>query len=259
MRAPRKPGEPLTMNYIPSATIEPVISVSDSDPLARAISQMRLGNYSQLPVTRGSKSNHAKGVITWESIGKGLAINSDSTLHDCIEADVPSVALDSDLLDAIDIINDRGYVLVTKLDKSISGIVTSADLGAELDKLARPILLLERLEDGLRKGVDRLRITNKLTKEDIHRAAPLTIRNSDDDASSYPMGDLISIVSDEAIWNRFKTGHDRSVITDALARAVTLRNKLMHFRELSADDYHTLDQLPGLVTIMEEVTAGKQL
>ncbi len=105
-----------------------------SDTLERAVTLMRLHNFSQLPVMRGKRP---RGVVSWRSIGRALLKNSSAKLEDCIDDSVASVGLGDDLLETIDRINQDDYVLVVKKNGDISGIVTSADLGDALAAIAR--------------------------------------------------------------------------------------------------------------------------
>ena len=85
----------LRVDFIPSATVEPVITVKESDSLERAAALMRLHNFSQLPVMRG-RGKQPRGVISWRSIGQMMLSNSDAQLKDCIDATVKIVAVDDD-------------------------------------------------------------------------------------------------------------------------------------------------------------------
>src|SRR5699024_6036867 len=107
---PRRLGDTLTLSYIPSATIEPVITVQIGDSLSHARTLMELHNFSQLPVvSRGNKV--PKGVVTLEKIGRALISNPEATLSDCIDHDPPRFPLNHNLLDAIESINAHGYIL----------------------------------------------------------------------------------------------------------------------------------------------------
>lgn len=77
----------LAMDFIPSATLEPVITVAETDTLAKARTLMELNNFSQLPVVKG-KGNRAVGIVSWQSIGKALLQNPNSKLDQCIDRSI---------------------------------------------------------------------------------------------------------------------------------------------------------------------------
>lgn len=245
----RKPGDPLTLSYIPSATVKPVIKVKESDSLSRARTLMMLNNFSQLPVVRG-KGDRAVGAITWEQIGRKLSANPNATLQNCIDRTPPKFDLTADLLGAIDTINEFGYTLVTKGDEELSGIVTSADLGATLALIARPILLLERLEDRLHYILGRLHdrgIVNAshFTKPASEAAGTIEVRIED-----LPLGEKIRLTTDPNRWHYVTNSFDRQAIVNSLNGASSLRNRLMHFRELDTPQKDALSSLSYLVEAM---------
>lgn len=92
----------LAMDFIPSATLKPVVK---------------------------GKGNRAVGIASWQSIGKALLQNPNSKLDQCIDRSVKQLPVTSDLVSAIETVNSDGYVVVTRERGEISGIVTSADLG----------------------------------------------------------------------------------------------------------------------------------
>lgn len=248
----RRPGDPLTISYIASATIVPVITVRESDTLARARTLMELNDFSQLPVVRGS-GKHPKGVVTWETIGKALISNPHADLADCIDANPPIFPLDHDLLPAIETINKHGYALVIKTTKELSGIVTSADLGSTLAAVAEPFLLLERLEDHLRRIIERLKAGEHIEDVSARRSTSKKAIEKGAETEDLTLGEKIDLVTDRSGWQHVTTEYDRAAIATDLGKASELRNQLMHFRELNDTQKDSLSGLHHLVDVIGHI------
>lgn len=250
--AHRNPGESLTLSYIPSSTVEPVITVKESDSLHRAITLMELNDFSQLPVVKGS-SKQPKGVVTWETIGRALALNSGATLKDCIDTAPPVFDINDDLIGAIRAINEVGYSLVVKRNRELSGIVTSADLGAALAQIAQPFLLLERLEERLSLIIQRLQGFGLVRQDDFRTRAPEKKRSVETAVDGLTLGEKAALATREETWQRVTTVFDRNALVSSLDGAAKLRNRLMHFRPLEDDDTHALNILPSLVATLTRI------
>lgn len=249
----RKPGEPLTLSYIPSSTVEPIISVKESDSLHRAITLMELNNFSQLPVVRGP-GKHPKGVVTWESIGHALAMDPDAALKDCIDRNPPTFNLDDDLISAIGEINRAGYSLVVKCNKDLSGIVTSADLGTALTQIAQPFILLERLEEQLSSIIRELQTLGMVRQSDLHTRNPNSNGSTETTVDDLTLGEKIGLTTRPENWRQVTTIFERNAVVSSLEGAVRLRNRLMHFRPLEGDDPHVLASLPSLVATLTNIS-----
>jgi CBS domain-containing protein len=252
MTVTRAPGTPLTFEFVPSARIKPLYTVADSDPLSRAISMMELHNFSQLPVTKGN-GTRATGVVTWESIGRALAHNPRATLRECMLTEFTIARISDDLLEKIPSVYREGFVIVLGDGGEVTGLVTSADLAEQFANIAGPHLLLEKIESGLRGIVTHLEMQNLL--DPVAKAACLpSVTPTDRRASNeHPLGDMVSIVTHETVWRLLRTSYDRQVLAGALNRAVELRNRIVHFRELTSEDVHVRDGLRELSTIVASI------
>ena len=133
---------------LPSANVPP-LSVHPDNPLELAISHMIKKDFSQLPIMEGERT--LKGIISWASIAKrqGLGVQV-SKVRDCSD---PAYVLDleTSLFGAIEAIYRHDYALVRHPDNRIGGIVTTADLTLEFQKLAEPFLLIGEIENHLRR------------------------------------------------------------------------------------------------------------
>lgn len=242
----------LTLNDIPSATVEPVVLVKATDTLTRARTLMELHDFSQLPVVRG-KGTIPVGVVSWLSIGKTLSRIPNATLSDCIAADAPKHRLSDELLPTIPTINRHGFVLVVRDDRSISGIVTSADIGDKLVTIAQPFLLVQECERRLRAIISTLIDAGLVKKEEL--ASRIADENKRDfgDPSDLTFGDVCAIVKWKNTREFFGSNYDFDEVGNALDKVAALRNALMHFRvrELEHDQAEVL--LPHLNEILRNI------
>lgn len=249
----RKIGEPLTVEYIPSATVKPLIFVKDTDSLERARTQMELYDFSQLPVLRGKK---AVGVVSWESMGRTLVRDSQATLKDCLDDRWRPVRLTDELLSIIPQVNERGYAVVLDERDHVSGIVTGADLGELLAGIAKPFLEFEIIENLLREIVTALKRANVLSVEEIAALLPPSDKPADREAQEFTFGELEQIICSKLVWPRLNSTFDREALLEQLQSAARIRNLLMHFRTLSDKDNEVVSRLSSLRKVIVEVRDG---
>lgn len=245
-------GARLTIDFIPSATLEPVITIAETDTLARARTLMEVNDFSQLPVVKG-KGNRAVGVVSWQSIGKALLSNPDAELAECIDRSVRKVAVDSDLVSAIGTVNTDGYVLVTRDHGAISGIVTSADLGDALAGIAGPYLSISGCENAMRQLVLGCLAEGALDAGDVTSAVLDVNKTFDGDVNDLTFGDLVNVLALTKAWAAIGKGYDKGVLVDQLNRVCALRNKIMHFRKQDEKDEVTAVLLPSVVRVLERL------
>lgn len=244
----------LTMDFIPSATRTPVVTVAENDTLARARTLMELNDYSQLPVIRG-KSRQAVGIVSWQSIGKALLRDPKADLGQCIDRSIKQVAIDSDLIAAIETVNADGYVIVVGHHKTISGIVTSADVGEALAGIARPYLSISACEQALRRLVDACIQNRFLDRDDVDSTLLDANKSFDGDVNTLAFGDLVNILNLPAAWQAVGAGYEKKALLDQIYRVGSLRNKIMHFRKQNTEDEELALLLPSVVTVLTQMVA----
>ncbi len=121
--------------------------------LKEATTLMMYHNYSQLPVI--STPKNIVGYISWETIGSKITngIVSDK-LSDYLSKDIAILDYEKSLIEAIKVVIEKEFAVVQKSDKSISGIVTIADISEQFLTLTEPFLLLEQIENHIRQILD---------------------------------------------------------------------------------------------------------
>ena len=104
--------------------------------LLKAQSLMMKYDYSQLAVMSGKRD--LKGAISWESIAQALLKGKAETAGDAtVRARV--VRTDDDLITQIPTIVDSDFVFVQAEDRTITGIITTADLSQQFSETGQPI------------------------------------------------------------------------------------------------------------------------
>lgn len=233
-----------------------MITVKETDTLSRARTLMELHNYSQLPVMRG---NRPTGVVSWETIGKALLDNPHAELSDCIDSRVDVRRCEDDLLASIASINATGYILVENADRTISGIVTSADLGEALGDIARPYLLLSEIEETLRGLVRAALRDGTLGEDDVRRSLEPSGRTFSGEPATLTLGDIANILASANGWSALGTRYDRGALNRSLGDVTRLRNKVMHFRKLDDSDRAVAAQLPYIRDVLRKLAREVEL
>lgn len=211
------------IQILPAANNQPV-SVHRDAKITEAITIMMLNNFSQLPVMNNPRT--VIGAITWESIGYGLANGCKSDdVKDYLIADLSILDYTTPLLDAISVIIRKEFVLVQKSDKTISGIVTLADISQQFLTITEPFLLLEQIEKLIRQILDGKFLLKELQEFCAYGESKKVIEHIDD----LTFGDYIRIIEKPEHWERLKLTIDRNHFIKQLDKVREVRNDIMHF------------------------------
>lgn len=213
-------GPALTVSMIESAS-RGVVRVARDESLAKAQSLMLQSDYSQLAVMTGERN--LVGAISWESIAQARMHNSASTVRECV-VPAEAVGLDDDLLTLIPRVVSHGFIFVRRADRSVTGIITTADLSEAFLRLAEPFLLVGEAERRLRSLV-----TSNFSDEQIE-----AVRDPDDPraasgAASLTLGEVKRLFESKDRWGGLAWDVDRVVFCDSLERLRVVRNEVMHF------------------------------
>ncbi|MFP8886242.1 MULTISPECIES: CBS domain-containing protein [Streptomyces] len=208
------------------------------DGIGTAMTLMVLRGYSQLPVL--DADGRLRGVVSWESIGRARMADPGADLQ---AATVRALEADrsDDLLDWIGAIQQSGYVLVRDHDHKVCGLITASDLTVQFGTRVRPFVLVEEIEQRLRRVVDRcipldrIRASQKERAARVHSAADLTF-------GAY--GHLLRVPEN---WAALGWAIDQQHFLEALEDCRNFRNSLMHF----SPDPMTDDQLVPAQGLLE--------
>ncbi len=220
-----------------------LISVNRDTPLIEAITLMIKHNFSQLPILSGKKE--VDGIISWRSIGIALSLEKECIkVIDCKE-DVTSLSLNEPLFKAVKVILEKEVVLVYEKDKTICGIVTATDIGEHFISLSEPYLLLEQIENHIRKI-----LADKLIPKDV--TGLLDLEKELTDLSELTFGQYVRIIENPKIFDKLKIKVDRVILTKMLNETCTIRNEVMHFNPDPVQDFdiETLRQTLNFLNVI---------
>ena len=252
LKAPPIDDEPThRINKLDAANREP-IRINPDAPLSDAITLMMAHKYSQLPVM--TTPHQVKGVISWESIGKRLALGLPcTTVRDCMEEKYPEIQSDDSLLSAIQRIEEDEYVLVRNPENQISGIVTSSDLSREFHRLGEPFLLIGEIENYIRIIIQRnftlVELADAKDPSDEHRQVEYV--------SDLTFGEYIRLIDNEKSWEKLSLNIDKAWFVKELQRIRLIRNDVMHFDPdgIVEEDVDALRTFTGLLQELAELKA----
>jgi len=223
------------IKILPAANKEPVM-VKREATLKEAITLMMLHNYSQIPVVSGPKT--IAGYISWETIGNRLAngIYSDK-VSDFISKDISILDYEQPLLDAVSIVIKKEFAVIQKVDKTICGIVTIADISEQFIMLTEPFLFLEQIENHIRQLLNGKFLVEELKEFCNTGDLDREIEHIDD----LTFGDYIRLIEKPDHWDRLNLSIDRNHFVKQLDKIREIRNDIMHFNpegitEVQRDD-----------------------
>jgi len=185
---------------------------------------MMLHNYSQLPVINGPKT--VIGFISWESIGYALSNGCESDdVKNYINPDVTLLSYETPLLEAISVVIEKEFVVVYKNDKTISGIVTLADISSQFFHITEPFILLEQIENHIRQLLNKKFLIDDLREFCKIDNTERKIEFIDD----LTFGDYLRILSNQGNWDKLNLSLERVHFIKQLDKIRMIRNDIMHF------------------------------
>ncbi|MCD4727759.1 MAG: CBS domain-containing protein [Pirellulales bacterium] len=201
----------------------PPVSVPPDATVRKAVTIMMQHDYSQLPVMQSNQE--VKGLISWRSLGARLAVGQTCEyVRDCMDKH-REIHSDASLFDAISIISEQECVLVRALNKTICGIVTAYDIGAQFQQLTEPFLLLGDIENHIR-----YLIANFFTLEDIRQAKDANDEQREiEDVSDLTFGEYVRLLQNKESWTKLNMEIDRKIFTEWLDKVREIRNEVTHF------------------------------
>lgn len=200
-----------------------LISVNRDTLLNEAVTLMILNDFSQLPII--SKNREVDGVISWKSIGRALSLGKACSIVSDCKDDVIVLNYDEPLFNAVKFVLEKDFVLVRQKDRTISGIVTMTDIGEQFIAMAEPFLIIEQIENHIRKILDQKFSTEELSLQQTYDEKPKEIKS----LSDLTFGHYIKIIEDPKKFEKLKLNIDRNVMVNQLDEVRKIRNDVMHF------------------------------
>jgi len=224
-----------------------LISVTRETSINEAITLMILNDFSQLPILSGQRD--VDGVISWKSIGRALALGKTCSIVSDCKDEVVILNYDEPLFNAVKFILEKDFVLVRQKDKTISGIVTMTDIGEQFISMAEPFLIIEQIENHIRKILDQKFSTDELNLQQTYEEKPKEIKN----LSDLTFGHYIKIIEDPQKFEKLKIKIDRALLVNQLDEVRKIRNDVMHF-DPDGITNQSLELLRQTVTFLHTVT-----
>ena len=224
-----------------------VLSITRDNTVEEAITKMMTKGYSQLPVTQNMRQ--IDGMISWRSIGRARASGGKCRfVRECMEPVPPILDQDDPFFEAVDTITKKEVVLVRGTDRTITGIVTTADLSRAYHKKAAPFLLLAEVEDCIRILID-----DNLPTAEIKQAGHTNDGTREiQDASDLTFGEYVWLLASGENWEKLGLGIDQKLFVELLNDVREVRNDVMHFRPDSSEP-ENLDKVRQLRSLLGQI------
>lgn len=213
--------------------------VDRNDSLEHAVTLMLQHDYSQLPVVSGGERTLI-GYISWKTIGLSnwRGVKGDK-VGDFMSDQITTIKRTETLLKAIEIVSQKEFVIVLKEDKSMSGIITTADVASEFFTItqAEAFLLLEQIELHIRNLINRGGILlEELQKVCIEEGRE--VKCIDD----LTFGEYIRIFENPKHWKKINIRNEKESFVSFLQEVREVRNDVMHFEPdgIGAEKMETL-------------------
>ena len=198
--------------------------ISRDSTLEKAYLLMWKNEYSQLPVMNNERE--VIGLITWESIAKGLITNKCSkSVKDFMSDNFMIVDENTPMFEAIKEVIKVGVVFVRDKEKKIKGPITPSDLNEQFIEQIEPYILLEQIENYIR-----MILHNKIILEDLRKL--IKVNENDKDIcslSDLTFGDYIRIIQNHEMWKLLALPFDKADFENDLNCIRIIRNGIMHF------------------------------
>jgi predicted transcriptional regulator len=222
-----------------------LLSVKKNTPFMEAVTSMIKHDISQIPVLSG---RNAIGIIDWKSIGIAMVLGKNcKTVSDCMKP-VEVLSVNTSLFEAVEKILKKGTILVKQQDNTITGLVTPKNITEQFIDMSRPFLLLEQIENHIRKL-----LANKLELEDLKKVLDEEKLTKDfTDLTSLSFGNYVRIIENEDNYAKLKIRLKKSVLVNMLKKTNKLRNDVMHFNpeEMDAGDLEHLEETLRVLKVL---------
>ena len=227
----------------------PPVAVNPDTTIAEAVTLMMKHDFSQLAVISGGRT--VKGVVSWKSLGKRLAMGKKcETVGDAMEP-VNVIELGTSLFEAVALIAKNDCVLVKDETNQPCGIITSYDVSETFVELGEPFLLLGEIENLVRDMMD-----GRFSEEELEKGRdPLDADRPISKVSDLNFGGYVRILQDPAAWVKVGTRLDRGTFVTYLERVREIRNDTMHFDPdgVDVDDRKELRDFAGLLKQVKQL------
>jgi CBS domain-containing protein len=228
--------DPINRLSILEASIKIPVSIKRDAKIDEAYLLLWQNDFTQLPVMNDDRT--VLGIITWQTIAKGLISKKNSEIVKDFMSDKFTV-LDENtpLFDAIKEVIKTGVVFVKDKERKIKGPVTPSDLNEEFIEQIEPFILLEQIENYIRLLLD-----DKIVLDDIHKLIIIEENRTVSSISDMDFGEYLRILENQEIWTSLELPFDKNNFIKNLNKIRLIRNGVMHFHpdKISKNDLEVL-------------------
>lgn len=232
----------LTIGNLPSASRR-VCAVAPDATFEEAITLMLTNDYSQLAVMTSPRD--LKGAVSWKSIARARNANTGAKLSAAI-----TIASDetytADLIGLLPVIQSQEFVFVRGADRTVTGIVTLADVVDVYGQMASPFFMIGLIDQNLRRIIEVTFPMKTITP--LCDSGGLRALSSCDQLT---MGDYERILENPDCWTKLGWSLDRKTFCARLAEIAQVRNNLMHFNSDPLPD-DVLSMLQNFINLLQE-------
>ena len=211
---------------------------------------MQINGYSQLPVTT-NKTKGLIGYISWETIARAKINGVESKIvKDYVDRNIFTLSPDEPLISAVKTVKEHDFAIILAKDQSLLGIVTVSDITQQFIEDTEPFVLLNELENHIRNLMK-----DKILLEDMKKLCQndKEITCIDD----LDFGDYISVLGNDAQWNKLNVSADRKLFIDKLDTIRKIRNEIVHFRSQGIDEDKKC-QIRNVVNYLRQLVGYQQ-
>jgi predicted transcriptional regulator len=235
----------LTVGNLSSASRK-VCAVAPDATFEEAITLMLINDYSQLAVMTGLRD--LKGAVSWKSIARARNASPGAKLSAAIvkASEVPYTA---DLIGLLPVIQSQEFVFVRGADRTVTGIVTLADVVEAYGQMASPFFMIGRIDQSLRRIIE--------ATFPMKAIMPLCDREGLRGLSTcdqLTMGDYQRILQNPDCWTGLRWSLDRKTLCARLEEVAQVRNNLMHFNSDPLPD-DVVSMLQNFINLLQEYGA----
>ena len=232
----------LTIGNLPSASRK-VCAVAPDATFEEAITLMLTNDYSQLAVMTSPRD--LKGAVSWKSIARARNANPTARLSTAI-IKASDVLYTADLIGLLPVIQSQEFVFVRGADRTVTGIVTLADVVEVYGQMASPFFMIGRIDQSLRRIMEAtfpMRTITPLCDRDGLRGLST--------CDQLTMGDYQRILENPDSWTRLGWSLDRKTFCARLEEIAEVRNNLMHFNSDPLPD-DVVSMLQNFINLLQE-------
>jgi hypothetical protein len=150
------------------------------------------------------------------------------------------------LISTLPLIQGGEFVFVLGVDKSVTGIVTLADVVKVYGQMASPFFMMGRIDQRLRRIME----ATFLMKTIIAHCDPDGERGLDGH-DQLTMGDYQRILENPDCWDKLGWALDRRLFSARLKEIARVRNNLMHFNNDPLPD-DMVSMLQNFLDLLQE-------